>query len=47
MVQNQNTASKYIKSFQGFEGTGRKDDELLKLYVYDEKREGPLESAKA
>jgi hypothetical protein len=47
MVTNIEYCSKHIKSFHAFETTVKeKKNELLELCVGDEKKKGPIETAK-
>jgi hypothetical protein len=47
MVTNIEYCSKHIKSFHAFETTAKeKKNELLELCVGDEKKKGPIETAK-
>ena len=48
MVTNLEYCSKHIKSFQGFDRTGKeKKNKFLELHVGDENKKGPIETAKA
>jgi len=48
MVTNLEHCSKHIKSFQGFDRTGKeKNNNFLELHVGNEKKKRPIETAKA